>query len=529
MTPPPDVPNALEDQDPSAHPVVGRFEDGMVGMVIPAVSGALGLALIASVAGRWPSQTVPLLKGMPAPIAWPESGALIGALYVVGLLLTWLGWVGLLSQLRQSRHPERFLLTAVVLVTALWSLPMLVVDPLLSNDAYSYAAQGEAASQGLDPTRVGPAALGDSAFVDPVDPTWREAPAPYGPIAIKLSQLAVTVAGHDPDTSAGMMRLIAMLGVVLTAAGVVRIAQQLRTSPSQALALGVSSPLVLIYFVGGSHNDALMMGLLTLGIAAMGAKHRALAVALVIAATAVKLPAVVGILFIGWNWSEDPDAAWRARASTLFATLAVSVAALVAMSSLAGLSMGWLTALSSTGASDTSFTLATKLGQVVADVAALAGADGWRSALVSIFRLAGLALAACVSLVLLVRSPRLGLARSVGLTIVVVMALGPVFYPWYLPAGLALLAATDMGRWRAGYIAVVGTTSALVWPAKMNSGERPVGLGIHLAELGVVILIIVVCLSAPRIAAWYEQRRQGQGARPQAVQGSSGTTLIDAQ
>ena len=47
-------------------------------------------------------------------------------------------------------------------VFALWSLPVLVVAPLFSRDAYSYAAQGEMVSHHMNPYLYGPFELGNN-------------------------------------------------------------------------------------------------------------------------------------------------------------------------------------------------------------------------------------------------------------------------------------------------------------------------------------------------------------------------------
>ncbi|OYL20295.1 polyprenol phosphomannose-dependent alpha 1,6 mannosyltransferase MptB, partial [Streptococcus pneumoniae] len=66
----------------------------------------------------------------------------------------------------------------------LWMLPLLIAPPMYSKDVYSYLAQSEIGSDGLDPYRVGPASgLGlGHVFTLPVPSLWREAPAPYGPL-----------------------------------------------------------------------------------------------------------------------------------------------------------------------------------------------------------------------------------------------------------------------------------------------------------------------------------------------------------
>ncbi len=65
-------------------------------------------------------------------------------------------------------------------VFALWSLPMLVIAPLFSRDAYSYAAQGEMVSHHISPYLYGPNQLGNNAYTLPVDKLWGNAPPPTG-------------------------------------------------------------------------------------------------------------------------------------------------------------------------------------------------------------------------------------------------------------------------------------------------------------------------------------------------------------
>jgi hypothetical protein len=58
-----------------------------------------------------------------------------------------------------------------------------------------------------------------------------------------------------------------------------------------ALAIAVANPVVMIHLIGGAHNDALMMGLLLVGLASWERGRKLLAVALVTLALCVKLPA----------------------------------------------------------------------------------------------------------------------------------------------------------------------------------------------------------------------------------------------
>ncbi len=87
------------------------------------------------------------------------------------------------------------------------------------------------------------------------------------------------------------MRIVALLGIVMAGVGTVLIARHYRRSAALALALGVANPLVMLHLLGGSHNDALMLGFLALGFAAYLRDHKWAGVVLVAFATAVKLTA----------------------------------------------------------------------------------------------------------------------------------------------------------------------------------------------------------------------------------------------
>src|SRR5690606_35111121 len=153
----------------------------------------------------------------------------------------------------------------------------------------------------------GPTYLLGGDYLVGADPYWRNDPAPYGPVWIGLSEATVEVTGHDAATSIWGFRVLALAGVAMAAVGVGLIARSYDLSVPGAVALGIANPLVLIHLLGGGHNDALMLGLLALGLAAVRRDHRVLAVVLVALATAVKLPAAVALPFIGWTWPGVRD------------------------------------------------------------------------------------------------------------------------------------------------------------------------------------------------------------------------------
>ena len=474
-----------------------------------AMSGFVGVLVVVASAPVWrnaaPSWRLTVV-GIPNP---PDSSFAAAALFIGGLVLMWVGWTGMVGRSERMPGSARTRLVVAVAVLVLWCIPPLLGTPILSNDAYSYAAQGEMATRGIDPTAVGPYALHRGEFLNAVDPIWRDAPAPYGPVAIQLSAWAAAVTGHMAAPTVWIMRVLAAAGVFMTAFGVVLIARRQRVPTASALVAGVGGPLVLLHMVGGSHNDSLMMGLMVLGMAAFTANRRVMSVVLVTLAVAVKLPAAAALAFIGWNWSTDRDAAMRTRVTGTALVGAGAGAMLLMLSAMVGIGFGWITALSSTGSITSTFSVSTKLGLVVNDLAGLAGLGVSEEVWLSVFRLAGLAVAGAVCLWLLVRSPRIGVVRAVGLAMVVTMLLGPVVWPWYLPAGLALLAASGLGRWRPTYLVLVMAASTFVWPTSVDPVQSLSGVG-HILGLGFLILIGVVAFVAQqlslRLGVWRDDR-----------------------
>lgn len=477
-----------------------------------AVTGFIGVLVVVASAPVWRNAAPSWRLTVPGIAHPPDSSLAAAVLFVGGLVLMWVGWTGMVGRSERMPGSPRTRLLVASAVLLLWCLPPLLGTPILSNDAYSYAAQGEMLTRGIDPTAYGPYALHRGEFLNAADPIWRDAPAPYGPVAIGLSAGAVELSGHDAAASVWMMRALAALGVALTAVGVVLIARRQRVPTASALIAGVAGPLVLLHMIGGSHNDALMMGLLTVGMAAFIAHRRVASVVLVTLAVAVKLPAAAALAFIGWNWSTDRDAPVRTRVA---GTALVGVAAgvlLVAMSTVVGIGFGWLTALSNTGSVTSTFSVSTKLGLVAADLAGLAGLDVSTSVWLGVFRLAGLAAAGAICLWLLVASPRIGVVRATGLAMVVSVLLGPVVWPWYLPAGLALLAASGLGRWRPTFLVLVIAASTFVWPTSVDPVQSLMDVG-HIVGLGFLVLIVAVAYAAQQLSVRLGDWRLERDAR----------------
>ena len=151
-------------------------------------------------------------------------------------------------------------------VFALWSLPVLVIAPLFSRDAYSYAAQGEMVSHHMNPYLYGPFELGNNSYTAPVDPLWGNAPAPYGPMFLQVDGFFARITFHNELATIVLLRLLALVGVLLIAACVPRLAKLYHRDGAELFTLMVLNPVTIFHLIGGAHNDALMLGLLVAGL-----------------------------------------------------------------------------------------------------------------------------------------------------------------------------------------------------------------------------------------------------------------------
>ena len=175
-----------------------------------------------------------------------------------------------------------------LLVTAFACLP-----PLLSHDVYSYVDYARlGALHGLDPYLHPPtAAPADPAFAHV---TWTETSSAYGPLftfaTYPLAWVPVGVAVY-------ILKAISAAAVLATAALVARLAPARGVDPLRAAAFVALNPLVLVHVVGGPHNDALAVGLMTLGVAAVLTAREVSAGAALSGAIAIKASAGIAAPF----------------------------------------------------------------------------------------------------------------------------------------------------------------------------------------------------------------------------------------
>jgi alpha-1,6-mannosyltransferase len=422
--------------------------------------------------------------------------------FYVGVALLIAGWIGLGTVARAAYLTPRQLW----LIAALWSLPLAVGVPLFSRDIYSYLAQGTIAHLGLSPYRFAPAVLGHLGqhhVLSAVDPFWRHQTAPYGPLFLGVISLIVGVTGSHLVAGALLIRAFDLLGLVLLAVFVPRLARNAGADPTRALWLAVACPLVLLQLVAPAHNDLLMAGLMVAGVTVAMDGHPRLGIAVCALAATVKLPALVAVAFIGVVWVRR-EATWQGRTVRAAQVIATTVVTLAAVTLATGFGTGWISSglfstparvrLAITPATDLSWTLAKLLHGLGANVS-FHGVD-------SVLRAVVFAATVLAALVLLRSSRQALVVPFLGITLIALAIGGPALWPWYLSWGVVLLATWPAAQrsWLLVVALVVG--SVLVQPGGVLAlplDSSPVVAFLWLALGGVL---------------WYQWRRGGRPGQP---------------
>lgn len=294
----------------------------------------------------------PLLEAMY--LSWLR----FGHGFVLSTLIVWTGvlamvaaWVRIGRNVRAGLVDVGELRWVIVAQTA----PLLLSVPMFSRDAYSYLAQGALLRDGFDPYAVGPVA-NPGLLLDNVSNVWTTTTAPYGPVSLLIGQAVTTVTGDNVVAGTMLMRVAMLPGLALMMWALPRLAHRLDGDPAIALWLAVLNPLVLIHLVGGVHNELLMVGLMVAGLALVLDRRHVAGVVVITLGVAVKAMAAVALPFVVWIWMIHERERIQARNDRVPSPLilfgktaglgaAVFTAVFAACSAIAGVGLGWLTAL----------------------------------------------------------------------------------------------------------------------------------------------------------------------------------------
>ncbi|GAB3157027.1 alpha-(1-_6)-mannopyranosyltransferase A [Micromonospora sonneratiae] len=450
------------------------------------LAGSLLLSVAAFLGGAFPELGDDVT---PVSIWQGEHGPLIIVSWLVGTGLM----VGAWWKMRHRIPSVRWALVTI----GLWLLPLLVAPLLGSRDVYAYACQGATYAAGLNPYEQGVSAL-PCPWLDSISLIWRDTPAPYGPLFVLISG-GVVASTDSLTTIVVLFRLIAVLGVGLTAVSLPVLARRCGVPVERALWLALACPLVGVHLVSGAHNDALMIGLLVTGLAVIVASPgRSGRVAWLLAggvllglAVAIKATAAVVVPFAAL---AAVVGSYRMRALVRDGGWVVvgSLAAVVGVTLAAGLNFGWIAGLSSSGDSIGWSSPPTAVGQTAGYVARI---FGWHIDALPVTRTIGLVALAVVLVWLWWRARNRNPLYGAGLALAATVALSPVFHPWYATWPLAVLAATAVVRtdWFAGVAAAV---SFLVLPDGTSLTRYTKMPGAPLMTLLVIVVVVRLVRSA---------------------------------
>jgi alpha-1,6-mannosyltransferase len=372
------------------------------------------------------------------------------ALVFGGLILITRVWLGFLRHL--NRHPG-FPVKRVVLVVLVWAVPLLIAPPLFSRDVYTYAAQGEMMSHHINPYSYGPSVLGATPFNQMADTAWSNSESPYGPTFLSVDGVIDQASGHQLPVDLVLLRLIELVGLGLVVAATPTLARSLRRDPAHAVLLGVGSPLVLLALVAGDHNDALMVGMLVAGLAVAKRFGTLPGIVMCALAAGVKSPAALGVVFLGWVWA-GPSASNLRRIAHVAGSGLVALATMEVMALISGTGWGWIRTATT---ADASFTGVTPVNLVARGVSVFSHVIQFPISTMDarpVFGVLGVLVAVYVGYRQLLRSPREGVVRCLGITLLVLALLGPIVWAWYVTWGIVVLAPVAAGRMRTVLIVV---------------------------------------------------------------------------
>jgi hypothetical protein len=249
--------------------------------------GLLAASLLICVSATRSSLVLPgTLRPLPGWLAGPfgDAGASLGlaALIAVSVVL-FLSYAAAASS--AHRLSPRIVLAAILVLHAM----VLFGPPLFSSDVFSYTAYAQIGTvYGANPYLHGPSAFPLEALHPLIGVQWVDTPTVYGPIFTALSYL-IAPFGIAADVLA-YKALAAASSLALTF--LIWRAARLRGIDSvKAAALVGLNPVIVLFGVGGGHNDLLMLAIMFGGLYVLLQRREISSGALMVAATAVKLTA----------------------------------------------------------------------------------------------------------------------------------------------------------------------------------------------------------------------------------------------
>lgn len=392
------------------------------------------------------------------------------ALAFIGMIMLIAGWLllGRFARPSRKRIVGRQELHRTLL---LWIAPLVVIPPVFTRDPYVYLGQSEVLTRGMDPYEVGPEALGNGdPLVVGVANIWRDTPAPYGPLFLRIGSWITGITGEHVSGGILLFRLLTLVGLGVVVWVLPRLADRFGVPPSTALWLGVANPLVLFHIVGGAHNDALGIGLMLLGLE-VGLRRLPYRVrgdspppratgeiafvvagaAIITVAATIKLHAIVALGFFGVmiarRWYGGITDLLKAAAGMLVICAVVMTAVTYGV----GLDYGWVNGLSTPTKLWNWIAPTAEIGQLGGVLGVALGLGNHTAGIIAVLAVLSYLAAGAITVKFLWDSlhwryrPMIGLGVSVGAFMLLHVAMQPW---WLLWAIIPLAASAGTSRFR---------------------------------------------------------------------------------
>lgn len=277
---------AFELRTPARQAVgAGRSSSTLAGLL--GIAGVLVTGLVISISAAGTDSLLPeSVRPVPSWLAGPFGNTGVdlgvpGVMLVLALLFA--------SYAVVVRAADRLSARTVLMAIAALHALVLLAPPLSSTDIFSYQAYGRMfALYGANPYLSGPHVMALDPLYPFIGAKWVSTPTVYGPVFTTLSYVLAPL-----SIAASVLAYKAIAAVAsLATVGLVWNAARLRgIDPVKAAALVGLNPLIVVYGVGGGHNDLLMMVLVVAGSLLVLQHRERLGAGMMVLGAGVKLTA----------------------------------------------------------------------------------------------------------------------------------------------------------------------------------------------------------------------------------------------
>ena len=257
---------------------------GLVGL-----AGLLATGLLVSLAAAGTDKLLPSTVGYSARAVGLQGSFGNTGIHLGGLALTLVMGAMFASYLLTARSAGR--LSPLVVLGAIAALHalMLLAPPLFSTDVFSYQFYGRIGQvYHANAYLAGPYALHADPLYQYIGYKWILAPTVYGPL---FTALSYPLAPLSIPTDVFMYKAIAAVASLAVVALVWNGARRRGIDPVKAAVLVGLNPLVVVYGVGGGHNDLLMLVPMLAGVVLLLQRRGRLGGASIVVGAGIKLTA----------------------------------------------------------------------------------------------------------------------------------------------------------------------------------------------------------------------------------------------